>query len=331
MRFLSDVICRLGLPSAALVLLGSACGDGGRYRNASGEVWHTMYSVTYRSDRDLHDSIRYVMRDVELSLSVFEPASVVSRVNRETATEVDPHFTRVYNVAKHIHEASGHMFDPTISPLITAWGFGDGHTPTPDTLRLDSIKAFTGMWRTRLDMNNMLVKDDRRVQFNFSGIAKGYGCDAVASMLARNMVTDFLIEIGGEIVSSGNNPQGGKWRVGIDVPSGNGDDALKTVIAGHGMAVATSGNYRNFHSDGTRRFGHTISPVTGRPAETDVASATVLASECVRADALATAVMAMGAERGMRMLDSLRNPGLLILTDGSVVTNNFIRPYLSQN
>lgn len=298
----------------------SDSGDASGWQRCEGFAWNTSWHVTYRGTAALADSIPAVLARVGGSLSVFDTASLVSRVNMRDSTPVDNDFIRVYVMARKISRASGGAFDPTVSPLVTAWGFGRGHRPTADTLRIDSLLRFVGIDKTRLS-HDALVKDDPRIEFNFSAIAKGYGCDAVGEMLARNGVRDFLVEIGGEIMAVGNNPEGGKWRVSVDRPIFSADTVThesQQIIAFTDMGVATSGNYRNFRREWNRVFGHTISPLTGRPAETDVLSATVLAPTAMEADGLATAFMSMGSVKSRELCRSLRRPVMLVLADSTV-------------
>lgn len=301
--------------SAALI---GGCGEKS-YRTDSGMIWNTTYNITYESDRDLGDSIMAELRRVGASLNVFDSNSLTGRVNAAMETEVDSAFMQVYAMSRRIWKMSGGMFDPTLGPLIKAWGFGPGHQATSDTLRIDSLLRFTGIGKTRLE-NGKLIKDDVRTNFNFSAIAKGYGCDRVAETLRRNGVENYLVEIGGEIAAGGKSPRGGEWNVAIDRPvhGATADNRqAQGVIGITGKGVATSGNYRNFHQQKGRYYGHTISAATGRPVETDVISATVVAPSCMEADGLATAMMAMGSAKGRHLADSLGLPVMLILRDST--------------
>jgi thiamine biosynthesis lipoprotein len=285
-----------------------------------GMVWNTTYHITYKSDKALGDSIIKELDKVGKSLNVFDSTSLVSRVNREVATPVDSHFATVYNMAKEVSRMTAGAFDPTLGPLIKAWGFGPGHKATADTLRIDSLLKFTGIERTAL-RGDTLYKDDVRTSFNFSAIAKGYGCDCVARMLKRNGVENYLVEIGGEIVAAGLSPSGYGWSVSVDRPVlGAAPDSRdsQAIIEFTDKGMATSGNYRNFHKEAGHIYGHTISATTGRPAESNVISATVLAPTCMEADALATAFMAMGSEKSRSLNDSLKLPVMLIMSDTTV-------------
>lgn len=308
---------------SALILTG--CSDSGsNFREAHGMVWNTTYNITYRSHLNLEDSIIQELEDVGRALNVFDTTSIVSRVNVNISYPVNDSFTKVYNMARRVSRLSHGAFDPTLGPLIKAWGFGPGHHATSDTLRIDSILGFTGISRTRLS-NDTLYKEDIRTGFNFSAIAKGYGCDRVAEMLHRNGCDDFIVEIGGEIVASGESPSGRKWRISVDRPVlGAGADSRdsQAIIAITDMGFATSGNYRNFHSSNGSIYGHTISATTGRPVRTDVISASVAAPSAMEADAMATACMALGSKKALALCDSLRLPVMLVLGDSSVVMSN---------
>lgn len=309
-----------------ITVFAGACGrsgdrDSGEYRTAEGMIWNTVYHVTYNGTPELKDSIMQVLDEVGASLNVFDEKSLVSQVNVNDSTAVDTDFIRVYVESVKVNRLTEGAFDPTLGPLIEAWGFGKGHKATADTARIDSLMKFVGIDKTRLSMDT-LVKDDSRIRFNFSAIAKGYGCDRVGEMLKRNGVEDWLIEIGGEISCRGKSPEGGKWRVSIDRPVMQKDRILhdsQCVVEVTDGGIATSGNYRNLQSDDKGQYyGHTISARTGRPARTDVISATVIGRTAMEADALATAFMAMGADDVKRLNKSTRLPVMLVLADSTV-------------
>lgn len=297
--------------------------DLSEWQQKDGLVWNTSFHITYRGAESLGDSALSVLARVGKSLSVFDTASLVSRVNRQDSTLVDTDFIRVYVMSRKINRASDGAFDPTLSPLITAWGFGKGHKANADTTRIDSILNYVGINKTHLHRDS-IIKNDSRIEFNFSAIAKGYGCDAVAEMFEKNGVTDFLIEIGGEIMTRGKNKNGKKWRISIDRPVLSSDRVIhesQEIIDITGMGVATSGNYRNFHNTDSGTYGHTISAATGRPVSTDVISATVIAPTAMEADGLATAFMAMGSVKARKLNESLRRPVLLVLSDSTTWTS----------
>lgn len=327
-RFLRASIALLIILSG---LLFSQCrNSASSFHSCQGMVWGTVYHITFRGEESLADSIQNIFNKVGKSLSIFDKASIVAEVNANDSVAVDSMFMEVYNESLRVNGASRGMFDPTVSPLITAWGFGPGHTLSADTMAVDSIMDFIGIRKTRL-VGDRLVKDDIRTQFNFSALAKGYGCDMIGRFLLEKGVTDFIVEVGGEIVAHGKNPDGMSWRVSIDRPlDGDGKvvHSSQCIIEMKNAAVATSGNYRNFHEIDKRKVGHTISPVTGHPVQTDILSATVVARTCMTADALATACMALGSTEARDLCASENAPVMIVLADSSVWMSESFRALL---
>lgn len=308
---------------AAVFAALSGCNKAHKWQKMEGFVWNTSYHITFRGDGSLKDSVIATLNRVGQSLNVFDSTSLISKVNRLDSAAVNPDFRNVYQASLDINRITDGAFDPTLSPLITAWGFGPGHTPTADTLRIDSLMRFIGIDRTHLN-NNMIVKENRAISFNFSGIAKGYGCDAVAEVLLNNGVTDMIVEIGGEIRAIGLNPNNEPWRVSIDRPILSSDREIhdsQEIIQFSDKGLATSGNYRNFHKSGDHTFGHTISAKTGRPVQTDIISASVIAENTMLADGLATAFMTMGSVKARQLADSLHTPAMFVLSDSTVWTS----------
>ena len=293
----------------AIILTLASCSDKNHIN--SGAVWGTTYRITYSAPRDLGDSIVSVMKDIEDELSMFAPSSTVSRINRNEDVEVGEAFRQVFQLSKKISLISGGAFDPTVGPLTDLWGFGTVKSDsviTPDDDTLAAALATVGIERCRLD-GAKVIKPSPETRFDFSSVAKGYGVDAIAGMLKRNGVTDFLVEIGGEIVTSGQNPRGQVWRVQIDAPIAESTDHVAMyVIPLDNRAVATSGNYRNFRQTADGRIGHTLDPRSGRPVESSTLSTTVIAPDCATADALATACMVMPHALALEMIE--RMPGV---------------------
>lgn len=295
-----------------------------------GLVWNTSYHITYCGSENLADSIIATLHNVGKSLSCFDSTSLVSKVNTQDSTPVNTDFIRVYVMTRKINKLTDGAFDPTLSPLIRAWGFGEGHTPTADTLNIDSLLNLTGISRTRLS-HDALIKENPNIQFNFSAIAKGYGCDAVGEMFERNGVEKYLIEIGGEILAKGQNRENQDWKISIDKPisgSNSMNHRSQAVIAFTDMGMATSGNYRNTQNNGERVYGHTISSKTGRPIQTDILSATVLANTAMEADGLATAFMAMGKDNVVNLVSQTKIPVMLILEDSTIWCSKSFEKYI---
>ena len=251
---------------------------------------------------------------------MFNPQSTVSKINRGESRQVDKMFTDVFNLANDVYKLSGGTFDPTVAPLVNLWGFGHKSEPTnPDSTDVKYALAAVGMSKCRI-CDNELLRDDDRLEFDFSAIAKGYGVDCVAAMLHRNGATNYMVEIGGEIAVRGKNPIGRPWRIQIDAPTSNipGDSALRTIEL-IDCAIATSGNYRNYrHNADGSTYGHTINPCTGYPVKTSTLSATVIAPTCVMADALATACMAMKSGDAISMIEKINNVDVILAISDSI-------------
>lgn len=317
---------RLSLVLLLLAPVVAGCSRG-NYHKCGGMVWNTLYNITFCGNDDLQDSIMPVLDAVAASASAFDSLSLVSRINRNSTDRLDSTLLTLFKTSLRINGESGGKFDPTVGPLVQAWGFGKGHTISPDTAIVNDMLNYVGIAKCTISGNH-LIKPDPRMQFNFSAIAKGLGCDAVAAMLERNGVTDYLIEIGGEIRASGLSPRGDHWAVSVDAPIASADSVIHqsmvTIDLNKGYfngtaGVATSGNYRNFHSAGGKSFGHTIDPLSGRPASTDIASATVIAPSAMEADAYATAIMAMGSADAVAMCDNHHIMAYIITTRGKVI------------
>ena len=318
---------------AFIFCLNAACSHKETYVKTEGMIWNTIYHITYKGSPLLQDSVLPILNEVSRSLSVFEKTSLVSRLNDTTELEIDSHFITVYEAAKRINMQSGGRFDPTVSPLVDAWGFGLGHQAGKDTLAIDSILTFVGINKTQRN-GNIITKEDKRIRFNFSAIAKGYGCDAVGEMFKRNGVKDFMVEIGGEIVLSGKSPRNKDWRIAIDSPveEQNPGEEAAMILSLTDVGVATSGNYRNYRIEEGNKVAHTISAITGRPYKSDILSATVIASNCMEADGIATACMASTSQEAKTLLERIDNiEGLLILSDSVWMTSGFHKYVISKS
>lgn len=304
-------------------MAATSCRNKSEWRVAEGVVWHTTYRIVYLSPTNLDDSIREVMNRVEMSLSPFNPLSLISRINRGETDHADNMVDSVINISRQINRQSNGRFDPTVSPLVNLWGFGYDHAAreraqtdtaaeafnVPQDL-IDSALHLVGISECRVT-NGRVIKKHPATTFNFSAVTKGFACDEVARMLRRNNANDHMVEIGGEIAVGGLNRAGTPWHIQIDAPISSDPSRHKALklISLTDCGIATSGNYRNFHD--TRRYGrvaHIISPLTGRPVQTDVISATVIAPSAAIADAWATACMASQADSVLNTISTL--PGI---------------------
>ncbi len=280
------------------------------YQHNEGMIFGTFYSVTYQHDRDLKAEIEAELEKVDHSLSPFNKQSVITAINENRAAKLDDMFLTVYDLAKHISEDTDGAFDITVAPLVNAWGFGFKNNTKPTDAAIDSLRQIVGYKKVKL-AGKRIVKDDPRIMLDCSAIAKGYGSDVVARYLKAQGIKNFMVEIGGEIVTCGINPKRLPWAIGVEKPV---DDSLatskdlQTVLNITDIAMATSGNYRNFYYKDGKKYAHTIDPKTGRPVQHSILSATVLAKECAVADAYATSCMVMGLEKAKELL--ARHPEL---------------------
>lgn len=304
---------------SAFFLTLASCGEN-KYRMYSGAVWGTMFHITYESPSDLNDSILEEMGRVDRSLSMFNPTSLVSAVNSGKSLRADSYFTEVLATSQEVSALSGGAFDPTVGPLVELWGFGPGGVPAtePSDSAIDAALRLVGISDCHIGVDGLLTKKHPLTHFDFSAIAKGYGVERVARVLMRNGVENFMVEIGGEVVLRGLNPRGRAWHIQIEAPVADADERRGLTVRPFGpelTSIASSGNYRNYRTgpDG-RRIGHTISPSTGRPFQGDVLASTVIlrGSDCGRADALATAAMALPSAQAVEMLRKAGAQALIV-------------------
>ena len=239
------------------------------YQHNEGTVFGTLYHAKYLYDKDLKKELEAELEKVDASLSMFNPQSTISRINRGETDEVDEMLNEVLQLSFTIYKATDGAFDPTVAPLVNAWGFGFKSGQLPDSTQVDSLLALVGLSHIHLD-GNKLTKDNPLSILDFSAIAKGYGVDRAAQVLRRHGIKDFMVEIGGEIVTEGVNEKGEAWRIGINKPDDDSTSTsteLQDVIEISGKAIATSGNYRNYYIHNGRKIAHTINPKTGYPAQ----------------------------------------------------------------
>ena len=298
------------------------CGNGDSkltYHKNSGLIFGTSYNITYQSDTDYQEAIKAVLDSIDYALSPFNKASIITAVNNNKDVSVNDDFIKVFTLAKEVSEATSGTFDITVAPLVNAWGFGFKNGTFPTNKETDSIKAFVGMDKVRLN-GRKIVKDDPRIMLDCSAIAKGYAVDKVANMLKEKGVQNFLVEIGGEIVAAGVNAHNKAWSIGVTKPE---DDSLSVnsevqmVMTISDCAIATSGNYRNYYIKDGHKYAHTIDPTTGKPAESNLLSATVTARSCAEADAYATAFMVMGKEKALELLKQQKDKQYILIYDNN--------------
>ena len=306
------ILVRRIVPAAFLaVLIGLTFWilNRSQFRTVEGHVFGTTYHIKYSATRDLSADIESALCDVDAALSMFNPESTLSLFNAGVDYAPNRFFDDVVTLGLQISKETDGAFDMTVAPLVNAWGFGFKNREDLTDAQIDSIREFVGYDKLTFNAKATptLKRSDSRVTIDCGAIAKGYGVQSVAQMLESKGCRNFMVEIGGEVVVKGTNPDGKKWTLGITKPIDdptNQQAELQETIAITDRAVATSGNYRNFYMKGERKYAHTIDPATGYPVEHSLLSATVIHPNCAAADAYATAFMVMGLEQAQHFVEN---------------------------
>jgi thiamine biosynthesis lipoprotein len=281
------------------------------YQHDKGSVFGTFYSITYQCDNDLQKEIEAELKKVDQALSMFNQESIISKVNRNEKVELNEMFLQVITLAQKVSQDTDGAFDITVAPLVNAWGFGFKTGDKPSGTSIDSLMSTVGYKKISLK-GRQLFKENKNTMLDCSAIAKGYGSDVVAAFLKKRGIDNFMVEIGGEVVTQGISEKRVPWRIGVTKPTDDSlsvDNELQTVLNVTNKAMATSGNYRNFYYKDGKKYAHTIDPKTGYPVQHSLLSATVLADNCATADAYATSFMVMGIEKAKGVLE--RHPELM--------------------
>jgi thiamine biosynthesis lipoprotein len=275
-----------------------------RWEQHEGNALGTYFCITYSGEenRELTEKIDSILRKVNDNFSIFDTLSQVSLINHNCTNELTPELASVLTLAQKISSETEGAFDITVAPLINLWGFGKERTINADSVSVDSVQQFVGYNKISY-CNGKLYKADPRITLNFNAIAKGWAVDKVSELLVKSGYTDFVIDIGGEVTAQGSR-NGKPWRVGIQVPTETADGPITAMkaIELNNAAVATSGNYRNYHEVNGKRYSHILNPTTGYPERSSLLSVTVVAENCTIADAYATAFMVMGREKTRQFL-----------------------------
>jgi FAD:protein FMN transferase len=283
-----------------IILLIVSCKQEIRVTKASGQVFGTTYSIKYYSESNLNfetqfDSLFYA---INKSLSTYQINSIISKINRNEWTHFDNHFVKVFESSKTIYKETQGAFDPTIGVLVNAWGFGpEGKVVDIDSLKIDSLLLSVGFDKVELPKEKFRLPKNTFLDFN--AIAKGYGVDVIAEFLESQHLENYLVEIGGEIRAKGENLKNqSSWKIGIENPNFEGEQSILKTIALQDESMATSGTYRKFKvDDNGNRYSHIIDAKTGYPSKTNLLSISVIAKDCMTADAYATAFKTMGIEK----------------------------------
>lgn len=301
------------LPIFALFFLSCAKELPEIIRNQNvGAALGTSYSLIYLSNSqlDFQKEIDSVFAAINQSMSTYIPDSDISKINRGDSTlSVDDEFQDVFELSKEIYEKTDGYFDPTVGVLVDAWGFGPGLQIELDSAQVDSLLEYVGFNKVNLTNENTIKKADANIHFDFNAIAKGYTIDRLAKLMDNKNIEDYLLEVGGELVAKGTNRIKEKqWVVGIDDPQMVETRELKLLINLKNRALASSGNYRKFRIDSVtgKKYVHTIDPKTGFTKNANTLGVTVLAESCAKADAYATAFMAMDLDEALKLLTAQR-------------------------
>ncbi len=265
-----------------------------------GRAQGTTYHITYYDEqkRNFQPQIEQILTNFDQSVSTYIPTSIISRINsNQKNVKVDQYFVVCFNKAKEIWKNTNGAFDPTVYPLVNAWGFGPGKKQKIEKPKIDSMLQFVGFDLIELK-GNRIVKKDPRVSLDFNAFAQGYSVDVVSNFLNSKNINSYIVEIGGEVYAKGKKQTGDNWVIGIERPIDNkaSENPTTAIVKLENLAIATSGNYRRFFIEDGIKYGHHIDPKTGYPTKNNLLSASVFANDCISSDANATGILVMGLE-----------------------------------
>ena len=290
-----------------MALLAS-CNRGPQKMVLQGEAQGSYYAVTYYDEqgRNFQQEIDSIFHAVDVSVNLWVDTSIISKVNRNEEVKLDTIFVDNFRIAQEAARLSDGYFDPTISPIVAAWGFSYKHGDTITPQLIDSLKQLVDYRSIRIE-GGKIVKASPAMTLDFNAIAQGYTSDLIASFLDSRGVKNYLVDTGGEIMARGCKPDGQPWIVGIEKPADNWDSeqVVHTRIALRDKGLVTSGSTRKYVERNGKRYSHCIDPKTGYPVEHNVLSVTVLAENSVWADALASICMVMGMEKSLPLIESM--------------------------
>lgn len=326
MRYCLCLIAAIGL------VLGTGCRE--KEYLLTGETMGTTYHirvVTQKEPQPLKRKIDQRLKAINQSMSTYDPQSEISRFNALTDTTerfyISEDFLKVLIVAESLHRITEGAWDGTVDPLVTLWGFGRGKESNaiPSAGAIEAALARVGFDGIAIGGEGYLRKKNPRLTLDLASVAKGYGVDQIAELLEEADMENFLVEIGGEVYASGTHADGSPWKVGINTPKPNAPrDAVYQVVHLRERAFATSGDYRRYFEKAGRRYSHILDPRTGYPVDNGVVSVSVTADTCTFADGLATAVMVMGHEKGLALINRLENvESLIVVADDQGRLRNY--------
>ncbi len=296
------------LPFFSMILFSGCTCNNNKVKivQISGEAQGTTYHISLLANdkTDHKPAIDSILQKIDLSLSTYLPSSIVSRINNnDSNVMLDDHFIKVFTKSQEVGERTSGAFDITVAPVINAWGFGFSKKEEVDSARIKNLLQFIGYKRVYIQ-NNKVVKEDPGIKLDFNAIAQGYAVDVLAAYLDSKEIVDYFVELGGEVKAKGDKGDHEFWKIGIDKPEEGPVEQreIQAVVKLYNQALATSGNYRRFYEENGQKFSHIIDPKTGYPAKNNLLSVSVIADDCMTADAYATAFMVMGLKKSLQFL-----------------------------
>lgn len=272
--------------------------------NAQGSTYHITYFDSL--NRNFQPEIEKILQDFDKSVSTYLPTSIISQINsNKKNVKVDRYFIACFNKAKEVWKNTNGAFDPTVYPLVNAWGFGPGKKQKIEKRVIDSLLKFVGFDLIELK-GKKIIKKDPRVALDFNAFAQGYSVDVVSEFLNTKGIKAYMVEIGGEVYANGKKSNSSNWTIGIEKPIDNKEYAnpLKAIVKLENLAIATSGNYRRFVIEDGIKYAHHLDPKTGYPTKNNLLSASIFAKDCMSSDANATGVLVLGLEKAKEFLNA---------------------------
>mgnify|MGYP001189250057 CR=1 FL=1 len=290
----------------------------------------TTYSIQYLSPngKNIQNNIDSILSRVDLSLSTYQEESLISKINRNETKKLDSLYKRVLISALNIAKNTKGAFDPTIAPLVNFWGFGPKEIKQNKKSSISTLLNSVGYEKIHVN-DDEIVKENLKTQLDFNGIAQGFTVDLIAEHFLKIGINDFMIEIGGELRCKGVNSQNEVWRIGIEKPEKKKNkDHFHAILLIDNLAVASSGNYRNYKIDSKSgaKFSHSINPKTGFPVKSNLLSVTILNPSCMQADAIATGCMIMGLEKSIEYVNLDSESEALMIYSGK---NGELKTYMT--
>lgn len=297
-----------------------------KFVKIAGETMGTTYHITYDDElgRNFKKEVDSILVEINQDVSTYIPDSYISKINKgskeDTIQDLSnyQHFNEVFKMSDEIYKKTNGYFDPTVMPLVNYWGFGYTEKKAItniDSIKVDSLKRLVGFNKIEAKCDGGTIgwlcfykKENPKIQLDFSAIAKGYAVDVVSNFFEEKKSKNYLVEIGGELRTAGKNSREKIWTTAINTPKINAQlNEYEAIIKVNNKAIATSGNYRNFHEVNGEWYGHEINPKTGFPEKSNLLSVTIMADDCMSADAYATAMMVMGLEKSKALAEKLNN------------------------